>query len=722
MTVSPHSLLVLHEDNSNRSQILQHLKGWGYDAAAAANANEALDYIQSHRVDLVLLDSGLSETNGIDALTMIRRTYSAEHLPVILLMAKVGAEEKTSVLEAGANDFIAKPLFMPVLLARLQAQLSRKRAEESLRESEQRYALAARVANDGLWDWDLVGNKIFYSPRWKAILGYEEHEISNDPDEWFRRIHPDDIDQISSGIAAHLEGQTPQLEDEYRMLHRDGNYLWMHCRGLAVRGADGKAFKMIGSQTDMTRGKVIDILTGLPNRVLFMDRLGRSFERARRQKDKTFALIFIDLDSFKLINDSHGHLIGDQLLVAIAGRLEATVRSSDSVVRLGRHHTVARLGGDEFTILLEDIANALDAAKVVERIANELAIPFTLNGQEFLLTASVGIALYSPAYHRDPDELLRDADMAMYYAKALGKGRFEVFDPRMRARAAAKQQMSAELQGALEKKEFDILYQSVVSLETGKIWGFEALIRWRHAARGTILPKEFLPVAEESGLIVAIGKWVLETACQQMRFWQSRFPDDPALLISINLSPRQLLQSDLVQQCRAILEETGLPRGSLNLEFTERILMADPESAIKLMCQLKSLGIKIALDDFGTGYSSLGRLNRFPIDSLKIDCSFVSRLMQDDEIVRTLLTLGRNLGLRVIAEGIETAEQAARLRELGCELAQGYYFSVPASAREATDMLAANRHWAATSKAGKLIRGERRPAVSIQAKHQISLG
>ena len=721
MSLGPDSLLVVDKDDLNRDRIFQYLSKCGYETSQAASGRDALDWICSHQVDLVLLDAGNSRADGMESLTALREISAAEQLPVIVLLPSDAGEEEISALEAGANDFIVKPVLFPVLLARIQAQLSHKHAVEALRESEERYALAARVANDGLWDWDLVADKICYSPRWKAMLGWEEHEVSNDPDEWFRRIHPDDVDRIRVDIAAHLEEQTPHFEGEYRILHRDGNYLWMLCRGLAVRGADGKARRMAGSQTDITRGKVVDILTGLPNRVLFMDRLGRSFERAKRHREKTLALIFLDLDSFKLINDNHGHLVGDQLLVAIAGRIESSVRSSDSIVRFGRNHTIARMGGDEFTLLLEDISGVLDATRVAERISKELAIPFVVNGQELFPTASMGIAVYDPAYHT-PDELLRDADTAMYSAKALGDGRYEVYDPNMRAQAVARQQLRLELQRALEEKEFEVHYQSVAFLETGRIWGFEALIRWRHPARGLVLPAEFLPVAEESGLIVEIGRWVLETACQQMRIWQSRFSDDPALLISVNLSARQLLQTDFAQQCRAVLDRTRLLNSSLNLEFTESVMMPDPESAIRLMCQLKSLGVKIALDDFGTGYSSLGSLSRFPIDSLKIDGSFVSRVTKDDEVVRTLITLGRNLGLKVVAEGVETAEQAAKLRELGCELAQGYYFSVPVTAQEATDMLAANRHWAATSKAARLARGDRFPAASPAAHLHLGSG
>jgi diguanylate cyclase (GGDEF)-like protein/PAS domain S-box-containing protein len=695
----PDSLLIVDDDTLNRDLMHRRLTKRGYNVSLVGDGQGALVWIGSHRVDLVLLDVEMPDMNGLDVLKVLREKYTPAQLPVIMVTGKISSDDMVSALAAGANDYVTKPIDFPVVLARIQTQLSRKHAEEALRESEERYALAARGANDGLWDWDLVADKTYYSPRWKSMLGWTEEEITDIPDEWFRRIHPDDVDRVRADITAHLDEQTPHYEDEYRVLHRDGNYLWMLGRGLAVRDGNGKAYRIAGSQTDITRGKVVDVLTGLPNRVLFMDRLSRSFERARRMKDKTLALIFLDLDSFKLINDSLGHLIGDQLLVAIAGRLEATVRTSDSVARLGRNHTIARLGGDEFTILLEDIVSALDATRVAERIANDLAVPFVVGGQELFPTASIGIALYNPTY-QNPEELLRDADTAMYSAKAIGKGRYELFDANMRANTIARLQLETELRRAIERKEFEIYYQAIVYLTTGKIWGFEALVRWNHASRGMISPGEFIPVAEENGLIVPLGQWVLAAACQQMSIWQARFMSDPPLLISVNLSARGFLQSDLVQQCRAVLYETKLSQSSLNLEVTESAVMPNPETAKELMHQLKDLGVKIALDDFGTGYSSLSYLHRFPLDSLKIDRSFVARIMEDDEIVRTIITLGRNLGLKVVAEGIESLEQMTKLQDLGCEFGQGYYFSVPVNAQEATDMLAAEHHWATPSKAG----------------------
>lgn len=692
MIAGPDSLLVVDDDTMNRDLMLRRLSKRGFDAHLAGNGQEALDWINANPVDLVLLDVEMPDMNGLDVLKILRQKYTPAQLPIIMVTGKASSDDVVAALAAGANDYVTKPIDFPVVLARIQTQLSRQHAEESLRESEERYALAARAANDGLWDWDLVAGKTYFSPRWKAMLGWEEHEISDDPDEWFRRIHPDDVDRVRSDISAHFDEASSHYEDEYRMLHRDGNYLWMLGRGLAIRDRNGKAYRMAGSQTDITRGKVVDVLTGLPNRVLFMDRLSRSFERARRMKDKTLALIFLDLDSFKLINDSLGHLIGDQLLVAIAGRLEATLRSSDTLARFGRNHTIARLGGDEFTILLEDISTPLDATRVAERIAKDLAVPFFVAGQELFPTASMGIAIHNPGY-QSPEELLRDADTAMYSAKALGKGRYEIFDANMRANTIARLQLETELRRAIERREFENYYQVIVSLTTGKVWGFEALVRWRHVNRGIVSPNEFIPVAEETGLIVPLGQWVLETACQQMRLWQTRFSEDPPLFISVNLSARHFLQSDLLHQCRSVLQRTQLSHRSLVIEVTESAMMPDPESAIQLMYQLKSLGVKIALDDFGTGYSSLSYLHRFPLDSLKIDRVFVSRIMEDDEIVRTIITLGRNLGLKVIAEGVETVEQMAKLQELGCEYAQGYYFSVPVNAQEATDLLAAKRHW-----------------------------
>ncbi len=702
MISGPDSLLVVCDDALNRDLLLSRLSRRGFETSLSGSGVEALEWLHSHHADLVLLDLQMNAQARADVLKALRQIRPAERLPIIIAIDRADGNSAVEILAAGANDYITRPMDFSVVLARIKTQLSRLHAEVALRDSEERYALAARGANDGLWDWDLAANRICFSPRWKSMLGWEEHEIGDDPDEWFRRIHPDDVDRVRGDIAAHLSEQTPHYEGEYRMLHRDGNYLWMLGRGIAVRSG-GEAYRMAGSQTDITRGKVVDVLTGLPNRLLFMDRLGRSFERARRRKDKTFAVIFLDLDGFKQINDSMGHLMGDQLLVAIASRLEATIRSTDSIARFGRNHTIARLGGDEFTILLEEISNLLDIQRVAERIACDMSVPFPIGGQELNLSASIGIALYNPSY-QNSEELLRDADIAMYSAKSHGKGRYEIFNSNMRANTIAKLQLETELRRGIEHREFENYYQVIVSLDTGRIWGFEALVRWRHATRGIVAPCEFIPVAEETGLIIPISRWSFESACQQMRIWQARYQYNPPLTISANISPRFFLQPDIAKQCRSVLFETQLPQACLNLEVTESAMIADPKQAISSMHQLKALGIRIALDDFGTGYSSLSYLQRFPLDSVKIDRSFIARIMEEDEMIRTIIALGKSMGLNVIAEGVETAEQAAKLRDLGCEFAQGFYFSVPINAQEATDLIAEEHHWAESSHAGRIHR------------------
>ncbi|MCI0412464.1 EAL domain-containing protein [bacterium] len=553
----------------------------------------------------------------------------------------------------------------------------RKAAEEALRQSEERYSLAVRGANDGLWDWDLRTDRIYYSPRWKQMLGYLEYEIGEVTDAWFDRVHPDDLNRLKAEIAAHLEVLAPHFENEHRMRHRDGSYLWMLSRALAVRDKDGKAYRLVGSQTDITDRKLVeerlmheaihDVLTGLPNRALFTDLLARSLGRSKRRDDYLFAVLFLDIDRFKMINDSLGHMVGDQLLIAIARRLEACLRPGD---------TVARLGGDEFTILLEDIHDVKDATTVADRIHQDLAQPFTISGQEVFTSASIGIALSATGYDR-PEDLLRDADTAMYRAKAAGKSTHEIFDQGMHSRAVAQLQMETSLRRALERQEFRLFYQPTVSLKTGRLTGFEALIRWQHPDRGLVYPNEFIAHVEETGLIVQIGRWVLEEACKQLQVWQKQFQSD--LTISVNLSSKQFAQVDLVQDISLILEQTELKPNTLMLEITESTIMERPESITYTLEKLRALQVQLHIDDFGTGYSSLSYLHRFPINALKIDHSFVTRMGFDEnlEIVRTIMNLARNLGMDVIAEGVENKEQVAQLKALQCDYAQGFFFSRP---------------------------------------------
>ncbi|MBA2735048.1 MAG: EAL domain-containing protein [Acidobacteria bacterium] len=561
----------------------------------------------------------------------------------------------------------------------------------ALRESEERFRSAfdhaagmALVDTDGRW--------VKVNRSLCEMVGYSEEELlaSN-----FQTItHEDDLGDMVSQVSNLIEGRESTYQMELRYKHKRGHIVWALLSVTVIRDSLTKSINLIFQIQDITDRKRAeerlhheafhDGLTGLPNRALFMDHLKLSVERGKRRDDRLFAVLFLDLDRFKVINDSLGHMVGDQLLVGIARRLEICLRPGD---------TVARLGGDEFTVLLEDLMMVTEAIEVADRLQKALALPFNLNGHEVFATVSIGIALSSTGYDR-PEEVLRDADTAMYRAKMLGKARHEVFDKTMHARAMNLLQMEADLRHAIERKEFILHYQPIVALDTGTISGFEALIRWHHPERGFVSPDEFIPIAEETGLIIPIGHWVLEEACRQIHVWQEQYPQYPPLQISVNLSGKQFINANLINQIRYILKETCVEPHSLKLEITESMVMENVETAIDMLKQLRTLGIELSIDDFGTGYSSLSYLHRFPISTLKVDRSFVSRMSDNNEnaeIVRTILMLARSLKMDVVAEGVETQDQLMQLAMLECEYGQGYYFSKPLDIAGASKLLA-ERH------------------------------
>jgi diguanylate cyclase (GGDEF)-like protein/PAS domain S-box-containing protein len=683
------TLLVVDDNELNRDALSRRLAQKGYDVMVAADGHEALALAGTRRFDLILLDVEMPGLSGLDVLAQLRTTRSATELPVIMVTARAEGPDVVEAFRLGANDYVTKPVDFPVALARIATHLSHKWTVERLRESEERYALAVHGANDGLWDWNLTTNEVYWSPRWKGMLGYDEPAIGSTPDEWFSRMHHDDLSRVKEGLATHLAGGTGHYECEHRLLHRNGTYRWVLCRGAATRNEAGVATRLAGSLTDITDGKVADALTGLPNRLLFMDLLDRAIKRTHRRPDYRFALLVIGLDRFKTVNHTLGMLTADLLLIEVARRLQVSLRATDTVARDEQMFTLARLGGDEFTVLLDDIAEGSDAVRVAERLRASLHQPFDVEGRPVFTSAGVGIAVSDTGYQR-PEEILRDAAIALHRAKADGVAHCEIFDTAMRHRAVSRLQLEDDLRSAIETSAFEVHYQPIVSLASGTIAGFEALMRWKHPVRGLISPIEFIPVAEDTGMILQIGQLILFEACRQMAAWQRRFGADAPGLVCVNVSSRQFADAELASQIEAILQKTGLNPGCLKLEITESAFLTDVLAAQITLRRVQSMGIGWSLDDFGTGYSSLSYLQRLQVDTVKVDQSFVSRMGLEAngfEMVRAIVSLAHNLGKDVVAEGVEAIEQLDQLREMGCEYAQGFYFSEPIDSASATALI-----------------------------------
>lgn len=677
-------ILLVEDDEDDfvlTRDLLGDCKRTSFELEWVSSFDEARDAITRNHHDLYLIDYRLGEHTGIELLRHARERHIIA--PLILLTGQKDSDIDLVAMKEGAADYLLKGHIDAALLERsIRYSLEQSRTLRALRESEERYALSARGANDGLWVWDLLANDVYYSPRWKSMLGHEDEDIGNSPDEWFSRVHPDDNEQLSSTIDFHLRGWSPHFENEHRMRCADGSYRWMLSRGLAVRDEAGAATRIAGSQTDITERKVAvdrlthdafhDALTQLPNRALFMDRLERAMETLHRHPDSLFAVLFLDLDRFKVVNDSLGHVHGDELLISVARRLNGIIRSSD---------TIARLGGDEFAMLIEDIDHEADAVRMAQRIQDALSIPFDVGGHEIFTTTSIGIALSTSGYQRAAD-VLRDADIAMYRAKSRGKARHELFDTAMHERALTRLSFETDLRRAIERGELRVHYQPIVSMLTGKLLGFEALVRWQRGDE-LISAEEIVEVAEETGLIVPIGEWVLREALRQVRAWSSL---NGALDIHVNLSARQLLHPNVVDRVTDALAESGVDPRRLQLEVTESVLIDSAETAAALLRSLRDVQVGLSLDDFGTGYSSLSSLREFPFNSLKIDRTFLhdADVHRADAIVRTIASLARSLGMEVTVEGLETQEQVDRMRELGIDRAQGFYYSRPLPPEEVT--------------------------------------
>lgn len=590
----------------------------------------------------------------------------------------------------------------------LYQHLQLQRIRRQLAERDRLFQLISENAADMIAVVDRDGHRLYNSPAYQKILGYSQDELSaTSPVE---QIHPDDRTRVfEAAQKARLTGRGERLE--YRIRHKDGSWRVLESTASAIHGANGDNSGLVIVNRDITERKRAedllahnafhDSLTNLPNRALFLDRLERAMGVSRRHTDFKFAVLFIDIDEFKVVNDSLGHAAGDALLIQIAQRLTASVRETDTISSsqwgtsvaqlIVRGSTVARPGGDEFAVLVEELHDPSDAVRVAERLQKRLAVPFNLSGHDIVTTASVGIA-FSSEGSAEAQDVLRDAEIAMYRAKHSGKAQCEVFDSGMHVNALKRLQLEADLRKALELGQFRVYYQPIVSLRDGQIVGFEALSRWQRS-EGIVMPGEFIAVADEIGIILSINRQLLREACEQLHEWHELFPFDPPLTISVNITPKQFAQPDLAFEIGQIFRQTGMDPRCFDLEITETIAMADVGHSAVVLAELKTLGARLSIDDFGTGYSSLSRLQGFPVDTLKIDRAFISRMDSDQEtyeIVRIIVMLAHSLGLKLVAEGVETQKQVEMLKHIGCELAQGYLFSKPASHEAIEQLLLSN--------------------------------
>ena len=582
------------------------------------------------------------------------------------------------------------------------------RIRRQLAERDQLFQLISENAADMIALVDGDGRRLYNSPAYLKVLGYSPEDLNATSS--IEQIHPDDRPRVlKAAEKARLSGQGERME--YRVRHKDGSWRTLESTASPIRNEKGQTDKLVIVNRDITERKRAeemlahnafhDGLTNLPNRALFLDRLQQALTLSKRHPNYKFAVLLIDVDEFKIINDSLGHAAGDDLLIQIGQRLKESVRRADTVSRPrasdvpdrpANDDTLARLGGDEFTILLDDIRDPIEAVRVAERMQAELAIPFVVNQQGIVISASIGIAA-STSPHTHAEDLLRDADIAMYRAKRAGKACCEVSDTAMHENAVKRLQLETDLRKALDQAQFRVYYQPIVSLQTGKITGFEALTRWQRP-EGILAPIAFIAVAEETGLIIPMNRQLLREACQHLRSWQSEFPSDSPLTMSVNITSREFVQPDLVSEIRKSLDQTGVDPGCLQLEIIETIAMGDAEKSGHVLAQLKALGVRLSIDDFGTGYSSLSRLRRIPVDTLKIDRAFISNMDTDPEnreIVRAIIVLAHNLGLKVVAEGTEKQEHIDLLKQFNCEMAQGYLFSRPADDQAMLKLLASNR-------------------------------
>ncbi|MBE9114627.1 EAL domain-containing protein [Lusitaniella coriacea LEGE 07157] len=672
-------ILVVEDESIVAQDIQETLEGLGYDVPEIADAGDlAISLAGEINPDLVLMDVRI--IGEMDGITTAQKIVNLFDIPIIFMTAHADEETLSRAKLASPFGYIIKPFEERELRTTIEIALYKYQMEKKLKENAQWLATVLKSIGDGVISIDREGFVTFINPIAEKLTGwsmgeatgYHYTQIFEIIDETTRAPQENPL------IPAMEKKDVFTLPEHTLLIRKDRSEIPIADSAAPTIDSKGKVTGGVLVFRDETERKLVeqklrrqafyDPLTNLPNRAWFTQRLLDAIAHIKRNPNYLFAVLFLDLDRFKTINDSQGHTVGDRLLVAVAERLSHSVRSIDTVVRLG---------GDEFAILLEGIQDLDHACEISRRIQQSLQKPIRVDGAEIFTSASIGIVLSSLGYE-DVEGFLRDADIAMYSAKAQGKGRYEVFDAQMRDRVIRLVKMESELRHAIEQQMLSVQYQPIISLTTQETMGFEALVRWHHPERGWISPAEFIPIAEETGLVIPIDWWVLQEACRQMKEWQDR--KLTSSFVSVNLSCRQFLQPNLVEQIEQTLKSVGLEARSLKLEITESAIIENPESAAITLSKLKKMGIGLSLDDFGTGYSSLSYLHRFPVDTIKIDRSFIDRIDKEDdglEIVRTIVSLTQNLGLDAIAEGVETSEQLNLLQQLKSNYGQGYFFAKP---------------------------------------------
>jgi len=686
-------ILVVDDDTAIRELVKEALEHFQFQVVEARNGADGVAAFTAHKPEMVLMDVRMPVMDGFEACAALRLLPAAATTPILILTGLDDTDSIRKAYEAGATDFASKPINLFVLGHRVRYMLRAKRALDDLRGSEARLASAQRIARLGNWERQLKSGRMQWSEEMYRIFGVDPKAFKPDLKTYLELLHPQDRDLVARATGDAVRREGPYSFDA-RFTGPDGEVRHVHEQAQVVFDDDGTALRLEGTTQDITERKKIedqilflayyDGLTRLPNRALFMERLNQSLANAQRQ-GRTLAMLFLDLDRFKRINDTLGHSVGDRLLQAVSERLKKCLRSTDTIARgdpLAQSDSVARLGGDEFIVTISDIARGEDAARIARRIIESMAEPFKLEEHEVFVTGSIGISLF-PHDGADVETLLKNADSAMYHAKDAGRGNYQFYNKSMNASAFQRLALENAMRKALERGEFMLYYQPQVDLDTGTIFGAEALIRWKHPDLGMVSPADFIPLAEETGLILPIGEWVVRTAAAQGKAWQDA--GHGPLIVAVNLSGRQFRQQQLVHTVEDALKATGFDPKCLELEITESILVQSVEETINSLKNLRKMGPRISVDDFGTGYSSLTYLKRFPIDTLKIDQSFTRDIGTDPgdaAITAAIIAMAEGLKMAVIAEGVETEEQRDCLLARRCRLMQGYLFSKPLPAEQ----------------------------------------